>query len=82
MSEYTEMLNKIFISMNGVTVSDDVIYYRVAESVGFIAIVFGAKTLTNNCSECAHGHKHSLLSDNSDRPPRTEIFIMNIYNKF
>lgn len=41
MSEYTEMLNRIFISMNGVTVSDSVIYYRIAESVGFIAFVFG-----------------------------------------
>lgn len=41
MSEYTEMLNKIFISMNGVTVSESVIYYRIAESVGFIAFVFG-----------------------------------------
>lgn len=41
MSEYTEMLNKIFISMNGVTVSDSVIYYRIAESVGFIVFVFG-----------------------------------------
>jgi len=33
MSEYTEMLNKIFNSMNGVTVSESVIYYRIAESV-------------------------------------------------
>lgn len=41
MSEYTEMLNKIFISMNGVTASESVIYYRIAESVGFIAFVFG-----------------------------------------
>lgn len=41
MSEYTEMLNKIFNSMNGVTASDGVIYYRIAESVGFIAFVFG-----------------------------------------
>ena len=41
MSEYTEMLNKIFNSMNGLTVSDNVIYYRIAESVGFIVFVFG-----------------------------------------
>lgn len=41
MSEYIEMLNKIFNSMNGVTVSESVIYYRIAESVGFIAFVFG-----------------------------------------
>lgn len=41
MSEYAEMLNKIFNSMNGVTVSDGVIYYRITESVGFIAFVFG-----------------------------------------
>ena len=41
MSEYTEMLNKIFVSMNEVTVSESVIYYRIAESVGFIAFVFG-----------------------------------------
>lgn len=33
MSEYTEMLTKILNSMNGVTVSDGVIYYRIAESV-------------------------------------------------
>lgn len=41
MSEYTEMLNKIIISMNGVTVRESVIYYRIAESVGFIAFIFG-----------------------------------------
>lgn len=41
MSEYIEMLNKIFNSMNGVTVSESVIYYRIAENVGFIAFVFG-----------------------------------------
>lgn len=41
MSEYTEMLNKIFTSTNGLTVSDSVIYYRIAESVGFIVFVFG-----------------------------------------
>lgn len=41
MDKYIEMLNKIFISTNGLTVSDDVIYYRIAESVGFIAFVFG-----------------------------------------
>lgn len=41
MDEYIEMLNKIFISMNGITVSDSVIYYRIVESVGFIAFVFG-----------------------------------------
>ena len=41
MSEYTEMLNKIFISMNGVTVSESVIYYRIAESVGLLVFVFG-----------------------------------------
>ena len=41
MSEYTEMLNKIFISMNGVTVSESVIYYRIAESVGLLVFGFG-----------------------------------------
>ena len=41
MIEYAEMLNKIFNSMNGVAVSESVIYYRIAESVGFIAFVFG-----------------------------------------
>lgn len=41
MSEYTEILNKIFNSTNGVTVSESVIYYRIAESVGFITFVFG-----------------------------------------
>lgn len=40
MDEYIEMLNKIFISMNGITVSDSVIYYRIIESVGFVAVVF------------------------------------------
>lgn len=33
MSEHTEMLNKIFNSMNGVTASESVIYYRIAKSV-------------------------------------------------
>ena len=41
MDGYSEMLNKIFISTNGITVSDSVIYYRIVESVGFIAFVFG-----------------------------------------
>lgn len=41
MDKYIEMLDKIFISTNGLTVSDGVIYYRIAESVGFIAFVFG-----------------------------------------
>lgn len=41
MDKYSEMLNKIFISTNGLTVSDSVIYYRIVESVGFIAFVFG-----------------------------------------
>lgn len=41
MIEYTEMLNKIFTSTNRLTVSDSVIYYRIAESVGFIVFVFG-----------------------------------------
>lgn len=35
------MLNKISNSMNGFTVIDSVIYYRIAESVGFIAFVVG-----------------------------------------
>lgn len=42
MSEYAEMLNKIFISTKGLTLSESVIYYRIAESVGFIVFVFGA----------------------------------------
>lgn len=41
MDKYIEMLNKIFISTNGLTVSDGAIYYRTAESVGFIAFIFG-----------------------------------------
>lgn len=41
MDKYIEMLNKIFASTNGLTVSDSVIYYRIAESVGFIVFVFG-----------------------------------------
>lgn len=41
MDKYSEMLNKIFISMNGLTASDGVIYYRIAESVGFIAFIIG-----------------------------------------
>ena len=40
MDKYIEMLNKIFISTNGLTISDSVIYYRIAESVGFIAFFF------------------------------------------
>lgn len=42
MSEYTEMLNKIFNSMNGVTVSESMIYYRMAESIGLLIFIFGA----------------------------------------
>lgn len=41
MDKYIEMLNKIFTSTNGLTVGDSVIYYRIAESVGFIVFVFG-----------------------------------------
>ena len=42
MSEYTEMLNKIFNSMNGVTGSESMIYYRIAESIGLLMFIFGA----------------------------------------
>lgn len=42
MSEYTEMLNKIFISTKGLTLSESVIYYRIAESIGLLMFIFGA----------------------------------------
>lgn len=51
MSEYTEMLNKIFTSTNGLTISDSVIYYRIAESVGFIVFVFGVMMIFEQYGE-------------------------------
>ena len=57
MSEYIEMLNKIFNSMNGVTVSESVIYYRIAESVGFIAFVFGVLMIFEH-----HGELSQLVT--------------------
>lgn len=51
MDKYSEMLNKIFISTNGLTVSDSVIYYRIVESVGFIAFVFGVLMIFEQCGE-------------------------------
>lgn len=42
MSEYTEMLNKIFISTKGLTLSESAIYYRIDESIGLLMFIFGA----------------------------------------
>ena len=53
MIEYTEMLNKIFTSTNGLTVSDNVIYYRIAESVGFTVFVFGVLMIFEQYGELA-----------------------------